>query len=578
MKRNFIIRTVIIVILVIALVIGLSYYFIKESGKKYEIEAINQYNYFVLRTNDEFGVIDRTGSIIIEAKYDDVKIPNPEKAIFVCYEGEETKILNEHNEEILTNYNDVLPIQLKNITSDLMYEKSVFKYQENGKFGLISLEGKKITKPIYDSIEGLSYKEGELLIKKDGKYGVINIKGKTLIKNEYDQINVDGYYNMENGYRSAGYIVSNTTNEGYRYGYINNKGKKLLETEYNQLNRVIDINDNENSYIIASKNGRFGTFKNEEQLIPNEYQLIEYDEGNNIFTIAMNKKYGVANIDGKIIVPAEYNQIDITGIYIYAKNEQGTTVYDTFGNQANIDTDIAILNTSNEKYKIRINNKNGTKYGVIGKNGEQIIDEKYTYVEYLYDNYFIASDANSKLGIIDDKDNVKIQFGNDSLQKIDGTDVIETTEASGNVKKLYSRTMEKICELSDSNVEFKGEYIKIFNKDDVKYFDKQGKELKNTEVYPNNTLFATKVDGKWGFANKSGTVVVEPKYDEVTEFNSYGYAAVKQDGKWGAINVNGDITAEIQYVLDDDIEPSFIGKYYQIKYGFGEIYYTNNET
>ena len=459
-----------------------------------------------------------------------------------------------------------------------MYEKSVFKYQENGKFGLISLEGKKITKPIYDSIEGLSYKEGELLIKKDGKYGVINIKGKTLIKNEYDQINVDGYYNMENGYRSAGYIVSNTTNEGYRYGYINNKGKKLLETEYNQLNRVIDINDNENSYIIASKNGRFGTFKNEEQLIPNEYQLIEYDEGNNIFTIAMNKKYGVANIDGKIIVPAEYNQIDITGIYIYAKNEQGTTVYDTFGNQANIDTDIAILNTSNEKYKIRINNKNGTKYGVIGKNGEQIIDEKYTYVEYLYDNYFIASDANSKLGIIDDKDNVKIQFGNDSLQKIDGTDVIETTEASGNVKKLYSRTMEKICELSDSNVEFKGEYIKIFNKDDVKYFDKQGKELKNTEVYPNNTLFATKVDGKWGFANKSGTVVVEPKYDEVTEFNSYGYAAVKQDGKWGAINVNGDITAEIQYVLDDDIEPSFIGKYYQIKYGFGEIYYTNNET
>ena len=208
----------------------------------------------------------------------------------------------------------------------------------------------------------------------------------------------------------------------------------------------------------------------------------------------------------------------------------------------------------------------------------QIIDEKYTYIEYLYDNYFIASDANSKLGIIDDKDNVKIQLENDSLQKIDGTDVIETTVASGNVKKLYSRTMEKICELSDSNVEFKGEYIKIFNKDDVKYFDKQGKELKNTEVYPNNTLFATKVDGKWGFANKSGTVVVEPKYDEVTEFNSYGYAAVKQDGKWGAINVNGDITAEIQYVLDDDIEPSFIGKYYQIKYGFGEIYYTNNET
>ncbi len=577
MKRNFIIRTTILVVLAVVTIAGLSYYFITENGKKYEVEKVNQYNYFVLKSGDKTGVIDRTSNIIIDAKYDDVKIPNPENPIFVCYQDGKTVILNEQKQEILTEYENIEPIQLKNITSDLMYEKSVFKYQKDGKFGLVNFEGKKITNPIYESIEGLPYKEGELLIKKDGKFGVINIKGNELIKNEYDSISVDGYYSPDNGYKYAGYIVSNTTNEGYRYGYLNYKRKLLLKPEYNQLSRFIDINDDENAYILASKNGRYGVLKNEEQLITNEYQSIEYDESNNIFTIELSKKYGVSNLEGKIIVPAEYKQIDITGIYLYARNDQGVTVYNTDGTQANIDTNIAILNTSNEKYRIRIDNKDGTKYGVIGKNGEQIIEEQYNYIEYLYDNYFIASNRNSKLGIIDDKNNIKVEIENDSLQKIDGTDVVEATIANGNIKRLYSKDMTKICEMSNANIENKNEYIKISNGEEIKYFDKQGKELKNTEVYPNNTLFAKKIDNKWGFTDKNGNIVVEEKYDKVTEFNNYGYASVQKDGKWGVINSKGEEILKPTYVLSNNIEPTFIGKYYQVIYGFGEIYYTDKQ-
>lgn len=577
MKRNFIIRTTILVVLAVAIIAGLSYYFITENGKKYEVEKVNQYNYFVLKSGDKTGVIDRTSNIIIDAKYDDVKIPNPEKPIFVCYQDGKTVILNEQKQEILTNYENIEPIQLKNITSDLMYEKSVFKYQKDGKFGLVNFEGKKITNPIYESIESLPYKEGELLIKKDGKFGVINIKGNELIKNEYDSISVDGYYLPDNGYKYAGYIVSNTTNEGYRYGYLNYKRKLLLKPEYNQLSRFIDIDDDENSYILASKNGRYGVLKNEEQLIANEYQSIEYDEGNNIFTIELSKKYGVSNLEGKIIVPAEYKQIDITGIYLYARNDQGVTVYNSDGTQANIDTNIAILNTNNEKYRIRIDNKNGTKYGVIGKNGEQIIEEQYNYIEYLYENYFIVSNSNSKLGIIDDKNNIKVEIENDSLQKIDGTDVVEATIADGNVKRLYSKDMTKICEMTNANIENKNEYIKISNGEEIKYFDKQGKELKNTEVYPNNTLFAKKTNNQWGFTDKNGNIVVEEKYDKVTEFNNYGYASIQKDGKWGVINSKGEEILQPTYVLPNNIEPTFIGKYYQVTYGFGEIYYTDKQ-
>ena len=580
MKRNFIIRNIIIGIILIAIIVGLSVYFIGKSAKKYEVEKVSTYNYFVLKTNDLSGVIDRSGNIVIDATYDNVIIPNPEKPVFVCYEGEQSKVLNERKEQILNDYQNVEPIRLQNITSDLMYEKSVLTYEQDGKFGLINFEGKQITKNIYESIEGLPYKEGELLVKQDGKYGVINIKGNKLIDIKYDKISVDGYYTSDEGYKYSGYVISNTTDEGYRYGYINYNGKLLLEPEYNELSRVLGVDDRESAYILCAKNGQYGIIKNDEELILNEYQSIEYDESNKLFTLEKSKKYGIADLNGKIIVPAEYNQIDITGIYLYAQNSQGITVYDTSGTQANINTDVAILNTGNEKYKIRIDNSEGTKYGVINDKGEQVIEEKYNYLEYLFDNYFIVSNEESKLGVIDDDDNVKIDIKYDSLQKIDGTNIIKAITNSDNVTKLYSKNMVEVCNMVNAIITTENNYIKISNDTDVKYFDKEGKELKNTEVYPNNTLFANKVDNKWGFVNKDGNTIVEAIYDEVTEFNEYGFAGIMKDNKWGVVNSNGEVVLEPTYTLNENVIPYFIGKYYRVEYGFGEYYYTglNNNT
>ena len=349
----------------------------------------------------------------------------------------------------------------------------------------------------------------------------------------------------------------------------------LLEPEYNELLRVIGITDNENSYILCAKNGQYGIMKNEEQLIPNEYQSIEYDEGNKLFTIEKSKKFGIANLEGNIIVPTEYSQIDITGIYLYAKNEQGVTVYNSDGTQANIDTNVAILNTSNEKYKIRIDNTSGTKYGVINEDGEQVIEEKYNYIEYLFDNFFIVSNEQAKLGVIDDDDNIKIEINNDSLQKIEGTNIIQASIKQEEITKLYSKDMTEICNLKNAKVVVNDNYIKISNDEETRYFDKEGKELKNTEVYPNNNLFAKKENGKWGFSDKSGNIVVEAKYDKVTEFNEYGFAGVKLGDKWGVVNSKGEEILAPTYNINEEIEPYFIGTYYRVQYGFGEYYYTD---
>lgn len=572
MKRTFRIWVSIIVIIVILAIAAIAYYFIKENSRKYEIAEIENYQYFILEKNDKYGVIDKNQNVIVEPNYTEVVIPNPEMSVFVCYQEDNIKIFNEQNQEIFTEFEKVEPIRLKNIASNLMYEKTVLKYTEDGKFGLIDYTGKKITGAIYEELDSLPYKEGELLVKQDGKYGVINIKGNEMVAIRYDQIVVDGYYTDANEYQYSGYIVSNTTEEGYRYGYVDYKGKELFAPEFNELERISEIEDNDNAYFIAARNGQYGVMKNTENIINNEYQSITYDSKNEIFVVERNQKYGIAKLDGKIIVPVEYNQIDITGIYLYAQNDQGTTVYNGNGTEANVDPNIAILDTSNERYRIRINNEVGTKYGVIDNEGKQLIEEKYNYIEYLYDDLFIASSESGELGVINDKDEVKINLECSSVQKVGTTDLIRTVVDQ--TTRIYKKDMTLACELTGATVTEEDNYIKIYNNDETIYLDKQGNEIQNTDVFPNNQIFAAKNEqGQWGFVDKSGNIVLDYQYEKVTEVDEYGYAGIKKDGKWGVVDSQGQIVVEPTYDLKEELEPIFMGPYHQVTYGFGEFYF-----
>ena len=128
--------------------------------------------------------------------------------------------------------------------------------------------------------------------------------------------------------------------------------------------------------------------------------------------------------------------------------------------------------------------------------------------------------------------------------------------------------------MTNATIEQIGDYIKVYNDTESKYFSKQGNEVTNKDVYPNNKLYTTVENGKWGFVDTAGNIVVDCKYDKATEFNEYGFAAVKLDGKWGAINSEGQEVVEPKYEINTETEPSFIGIYYKVVYGYGECYYT----
>jgi hypothetical protein len=60
-------------------------------------------------------------------------------------------------------------------------------------------------------------------------------------------------------------------------------------------------------------------------------------------------------------------------------------------------------------------------------------------------------------------------------------------------------------------------------------------------------------EGRWGFINKSGEWVVEPRFEDALHF-SQGLAGVRADGKWGFINRKGEWVIEPLYEEVDPFE------------------------
>ena len=80
------------------------------------------------------------------------------------------------------------------------------------------------------------------------------------------------------------------------------------------------------------------------------------------------------------------------------------------------------------------------------------------------------------------------------------------------------------------------------------FIDKTGQEVLELEFeapYPffSDRLVVVKIDGKYGYADKSGALVIEPRFDRAEGF-SEGLAAVKINEKYGYIDKAGEWVIE----------------------------------
>ena len=375
-----------------------------------------------------------------------------------------------------------------------------------------------------DSSNNLWYEEGVLRVKKGDKYGLIDYSGKETLPLEYTSIEA-----------LQGVTNSLIIKKDEQVGLCDNKGNIIINPEYKNIQSIGD--NYQNGYIVQNNDGLFGVIDfTKKVVLEPKYEEIKQVSSNNIYIVKENGNLNAITQEGEILLENKFD--DVKQI--------------------------------NENDIIFIKNK---KYGVISSTGEIKIEAQYDDLQYSFGENYIAKNGD-KYGIINTSNETILPFEYTNILYRKEAGFIETNKDNSAVSQILNNKFEQKLEgiVSDVNAE-KG-YFRIRVNDEYKYYNFNFEEKKSSEVLTSNTLFLSKKDGKYGYTDKDGNVVVDYIYEDATEQNNFGYAAVKKDGKWGSIDKDGKQVAETKYELANNIMIDFTGKWH-LGEDINSYYYTD---
>lgn len=447
---------------------------------------------------------------------------NKEYEYFALYSANKWGVINQDGEMVIQpSYQEMIVVPDK--TKDVFI--CIYNInEETGEYKTKALNRKneEIFKQ-YEQIETLEnidkndnvwHEENVLRVKKDGKYGLIDLNGKEILPCEYEEIKA-----LE-GIENSLLITKDS-----KIGLVNNKGNIIIEPNFKEIKNLGDTY--KEGYITIDEQGRYGVVSTtKKQLLENNYEEVEQVYLQSYFLIKENGKLKLINSSSETLLENDFEEI---------KSATKRGVIFTKGNL----------------------------YGEINTTGETLIEPKYQYLKEAKEGIYIAK-QNDKYGIIDSDENIKLPFNYTGITYNEKANLFIAEEVDYKTAIVDSEYNIKISGiLSEINTD--KTYIRMRVGDEYKYYNFNCEEKSNTELLKDNTLFLGKKDGKYGYVDKKGNVVVEYIYDDATEQNEYGYVAVKKNGLWGSLDKDGKEIIEPKYNLDNNLKIDFIGKWH-----FGE--------
>jgi len=447
-------------------------------------------------------------------------------------------------------------------------ETKIYSYYtayENGKFGVINSDGEKVIEPLYDEIILIPNSSKPIFIctydvdDANGTYKTkaINDKNEEILLG-YDKIEViDNYDSKQNIWYEDNVL---RVSKNGKYGIINYQGQEILPCEYEEITALKGVKTN----FIVKKDGNVGLVNDVGQTIVNtEYKdvIALKDEYKSEYIIVnAENKYGLISTSGATLIEAKYDEVKYIGSsHLFAVKEADTwKLFDTEANKIVIEEGYKnIVEAKSEN--IVVIDEDG-KYGVLNKDYSVKIEPQYEDLKYAFSIYYIAK-KDGKYGIINSENETVIEFEYQRMTYVENGGFIEADKTDTETVLFDNNLGQKVVGIvSDLNTE-KG-YIKVYTNNEYKYYNFKLEEKNSTDLLTSNTLFLSKKDGKYGYVDKSGNVVVDYIYEDATEQNALGFAAVKKDGIWGSINKAGVVSQEPSINLDNSIYVDFIGTWH----------------
>lgn len=392
------------------------------------------------------------------------------------------------------------------------------------------------------------------------KWGVINQDGDEVIIPSYQEMII--IPNEEKDVFVCTYDIDEQTGT-YKTKAINSKNEEIF-TAYEQVEAIDNIDKNNNLWyekniLKVSKNGKYGLIDlNGKELLPIEYDEITVLDGmENSIIIKKDGKVGLVNDNGSILIEVNYKDIRALG----ETYKDGYITIDDAG-----------------------------KYGVVSATKKQILENKYDEIMpvYLKDYYLIKE--GEKKEVIDSNGNVILDSGFDDIKSATTNGVIFIKnnlygEISTSAEITLDAKYQDLKEVKDGiyiakqndkygiidnvgNEQLAFEYAGITYNEKADLFFAEDSEY-NTSII--NDIYDVKATGILSEVNNEDEYIRMRVNDNYKYYDFKGVETAntkvlkdntifldKKDGKYGYVDKKGNPITE--YIYDDATE--------QNKYGF----------
>ncbi len=439
--------------------------------------------------------------------------------------------------------------------------------EKNGKYGYVNEEGKEIISPAYDDLspyatayipakkgkywgfitrdnnvaidfkyQQTAYLKDYLLEKANGKWAFIDPSGQYYSQFEYDSIIVNWQSEL-----------TRVKKNGY-WGLIDfsQQGKEILPVEYDSIGRFNDsyarstwqnFSQDRNPYVALApvkKDGKYGYVNGKGKfVVPVLFE--SYTEAcfnSDLILLKHKGKYGYMNGEGQIVIPFEYDSASCDrhkeGFFAIRGTKRGLVKYD--GTFTPLQSSDPYYVTGDFKLK-------------------NVYDKMETFNYAPGGNLDMAKvHKDGKVGSVD-------RAGNELVPPIydDVSGSFMPSEAYWNYKVFRHMVLEPDAQLY-TPVKI-NEKWGVVNRDNQLIVEPQYTSLTLYTIRKTKSLFAYVVkDGKKGIIDMQDNKVIQIIYEDIYEsiggphpFESDDAAAVKQDGKWGFVNRKGEVIIPFKY-------------------------------
>ena len=300
-----------------------------------------------------------------------------------------------------------------------------------------------------------------------------------------------------------------------------------------------------------------------------EYEIVEIlNEQIKYYKLEQDKKYGVIDKEGNIIIEPKYTMLDIPNptkdIFIvqeegnanyYAIDSAGNKIYTQYESVEAININTIASNIPYEKSVLKY--KQNGLYGIIDFDGKEITDSIYDSISSIdYKEGCLKVELEGKYGVI----NIK------------GTEIL---------KPEYDLVLADGYYDEESKYENAGFILRIKTDDGYRfgYADKKGKIIleplynevnRITELEGKDIYLITSNNGRYGLL-KNGKEILKNEYTEISFYLSNNLLIVEKDKTKGIVNLEGDNIIPIDY---DDIIMG--GKYINAQKGDELVIFDSN--